>query len=351
MDSRGGPLYGDAVSTPTDPPRGGQQPDSASPAGQPEPADAEKSENEGGAQDGPYYSPQGQYGQSQPGQYGQQYSQYGQQYGGGQYGQAGQYPAGQYGQNPAGQYPAGQYPAGQNQAGAGQGPQYGAGQYGSGQQQYGQAPQYGQQPAYGQQPTYGQQGAYGGQQPYGGSSYGAGDNNAYAYSPYGTPPPYPAGLDDAGVGGVARPGIMGLSLGLIILSALPFLVVGALMAIVDFSSVIPPDVFNNPQLTEAGITQENLYSAIRVIGGVMAVIALIYIIFAVQAFRGRNWARILVTVMTIGFALLMLFSLIGGGTSEISGLIFLLAVLLASVGGTVLMFLPAAGRFFHNPRR
>jgi hypothetical protein len=337
------------VSTPTDPPRGGQQPDSASPAGQPEQADdekSEKSENKGGAaQDGPYYSPQGQYGQSQPGQYGQQYSQYGQQYGGGQYGggqygQAAQYPAGQYGQ---------QYPAGQNQAG--QNPQYGAGQYGSGQQAYGQAPQYGQQPAYGQQPTYGQQGAYGGQQPYGGSSYGAGDNNAYAYSPYGAPPPYPAGLDDAGVGGVARPGIMGLSLGLIILSALPFLAVGALMAIVNFSSVIPPEVFNNPQLAEAGITQDNILSAIRVIGGVMAVIALLYIIFAVQAFRGRNWARILVAVMTVGFALLMLFSLIGGGTSDISGLIFLLAVLLASVGGTVLMFLPAAGRFFHNPRR
>ena len=78
---------------------------------------------------------------------------------------------------------------------------------------------------------------------------------------------------------------------------------------------------------------------------------LLYVIFAVLAFRGRNWARIMVTVMTIGFTLLLLSGLVTGTTGDASGLILLLVVLVLSVGGTVLMFLPAAGRFFANPPR
>ena len=44
----------------------------------------------------------------------------------------------------------------------------------------------------------------------------------------------------------------------------------------------------------------------------MPVLALLYLIFAVLAFRGRNWARVMVTVMTIGFALLLLSGLFTG---------------------------------------
>ena len=63
-------------------------------------------------------------------------------------------------------------------------------------------------------------------------------------------------------------------------------------------------------MAEAGVTPELLVSVMRVVGGLMAGLALLYVVFAVLAFRGRNWARILVTVMTVGFTLLLLSGLI-----------------------------------------
>jgi hypothetical protein len=315
---RGGRLYGGAVSTPSDPQRGGPPPEQDSASGSSERPKDEQPDQQAGEptpQHQPQYQQQNPY--AQPGQHGQQPGQYG---------------ADQYGQP------------------------Y---QYGSGQQpQYGQAPPYGQTPQYGQQqPGYGQQGPYGsqpyGSQPYGSQPYGSSYNYAAqpAYSPYGTSQPYPAGLDDRGVDGASRPGIMVLSLVLLILSALPFLLVGALALILATPDVIPPEVLNDPRFAEQGLTPELIVSAARVGGGIIAGLALLYVIFAVQAFRGRNWARVLVTVMTIGFALMLLLGLFGGTASDAGALVFLVLVLAASVGGTVLMFMPAAAKFFAHPRR
>jgi hypothetical protein len=297
VDSARSRLYGGAVSTPSDPQRGGQPPNSGQEAGPPEDGRPERPEQPG------QYQPPHQYG-NQPGQYG------GQPYGG------------QYGQYPGGQYGGGQY-----------------GQYGGGQ-----PPQYGQQPAYGQPGSYGQQ--YG---QYGSQPYGAPDSQGgYAYSPYGTPPPYSAGpADDS----APRPGLMVGALIMLTLSALPFLAVGILMAVAFGQDVLPPELFNDPRLAEAGVTSEVLISTLRVFGGVMAALALLYIIFAVLAFRGRNWARVLVTVMTVGFTLLMLSGLVTGTTADASGMVVLLAIIVLSVGGTVLMYLPPAARFFANPPR
>jgi hypothetical protein len=305
------------VSTPSDPQRGGQPPNSGPDDGPPEEQRAERPEQQG-------QYPPGQYG-NQPGQYpgGQPY--------GGQYGQ-GQYPG------------AGQYGGQQPQYG-----QYGGGQYGSGQQpqygQYGSGGQYGQQPAYGQPGSYGNQ-PYG---QYGNQPYGSPDSkDAYAYSPYGTPPPYSAGSADDSA---RRPGVMLGALIMLILSALPFLAVGVLLAVAIGAEVLPAELFNDPRLAEAGVTPDVLISALRVGGAVMAVLALLYIIFAVLAFRGRNWARVLVTVLTVGFALLLLSGLVTGTTADASGLIVLLVIIALSVGGTVLMYLPPAARFFANPPR
>jgi hypothetical protein len=290
------------VSTPSDPQRGGQPPNSGRDAGPPEDDRTERHEQPG------QYPPPGQYGE-QPRQYG------GQPYGG------------QYGQQPGGQYGGGQYGSGQ--------PQYG--QYGSGQPQYGQQPAYGQPGAYGNQP-YGQ---------YGNQPYGAPENQGgYAYSPYGTPPPYPVGSADDSA---PRPGLLVGALIMLILSAVPFLAIGILMAVAIGQEVLPPELFNDPRLAEAGVTPDVLISAIRVGGGVMAVLALLYILFAVLAFRGRNWARVLVTVMTVGFTLLMLSGLVTGTTTDASGMVVLLVIIALSVGGTVLMYLPPAARFFANP--
>jgi hypothetical protein len=312
VDSRWGPIYGDAVSTPSDPQRGGPKPDSTPDTGQPERGAGEQPAGEPAP-----YQPPGQYG----GQYGAQPGQYG---------------------NPQGQYPPHQY----------------GGQYGSGQP-YGQPPQYGGQGQYGQNPQYGQQPAYGPPggynnppySPYGNQPYGSAEGQGgYAYSPYGTPAPYPAGLEDGGSADNPRPGVMVGALILLILSALPFLIVGALMAFAIGTNVLPPEILNDPRFAEAGLTPDLVVSAVRLGGGVMTVVALLYLLFAVLAFRGRNWARVMVTVMTIGFALLLLSGLVTGASGDAGSLGFLLAVVALCVGGTVLMYLPASTRFFANQK-
>jgi hypothetical protein len=310
VDSRWGPIYGDAVSTPSDPQREGPKPDSTPDAGQPE-----RSAGEQPAGEPAPYQPPGQYG----GQYGAQPGQYG---------------------NPQGQYPPNQY----------------GGQYGPGQP-YGQAPQYGgqygQHPQYGQQPAYGPPGGYNNPpySPYGNQPYGPAEGQGgYSYSPYGTPAPYPAGLDDGGSADNPRPGVMVGALILLILSALPFLIIGVLMAIAVGTTVLPPEILNDPRFTEAGLTPDLVVSAVRLGGGVMAVVALLYLLFAVLAFRGRNWARVMVTVMTIGFALLLLSGLVTGAAGDPGSLGVLLAIVALCVGGTVLMYLPASTRFFANQK-
>jgi hypothetical protein len=323
--------YGDAVSTPHDPQHGGQHPDKGADGGQ-QPG-----------QEQPGQSGAGQFGQ-EPGQYGQQPTQYGRP---GQSGQYGQQPA-QYGQSgQSGQY--GQQPAQYGQPGQ-------SGQSGQQPAQYGQPGQYGQQPPpYGQQPPpYGQQpGQYGSRpypgQPYGGQPY-SGDKDAYAYSPYGGTP-YPAGLDDD-VQPARRPGIMILSLVLLILSALPFVAGGALLLLIPLdASAIPPQLLEDPRLTSAGATPDLLINLIRTAGVLMLVLAVLYILFAVLAFRGRNWARILLAVMTVGFTLLLLSGLFSGAGSDTPSLLFLLFVVGASVGGVVLLFIPDSSRFVSSRRR
>jgi hypothetical protein len=304
------------VSTPSDPQRGGHQPDDASRSdgghGAPEP-DSPGQQQGGDA---------GQYGQ--PGQYGGQ-PPYGQP----QYGQPGQY--------------------------GGQ-PQYGQpGQYG-GQPQYGQ-PQYGQPGQYGGQPQYGQ--PQHGQPQYGQAQYGQAPYNPYAQpsqsGPYDVQSPYgyggPAGLDKDDDGPVARPGIMIVSLVLLILSTLPFLAGGAalLTAPLDLSA-LPPEFGLEEQLDAAGLNAETFVSFLRGVAAGVLALALLYILFAVLAFLGRNWARIVLTIMTVLFTLLMLLGVFGGAAGETAGLLMLLLIVGASVGGTIILFLPAPSHYFMRGR-
>ena len=207
---------------------------------------------------------------------------------------------------------------------------------------------------------YGQPGSYrAGQQPgnyssaplpgeYTSGQYAPGQQ-PHDYSPYGSP--YPAGLDQGHAAPTPRPGIMVLGLVLMILASVPFLFGGlvGLLTPID-ASAIPPGVLDDPQLVAAGATPELLISLVRVVAGVVVVIALVYLLFAVLAFRGRNWARILVTVLSVGFVLLLAASLAGGTTSGgLLGFVGFMAV--AVVGGVVVLFLPDSNRFFSAPRR
>jgi hypothetical protein len=286
------------VSTPSDPRSAGHQPDDQS--GAAPPSD----------------------GSGQPGSPGQQ-EQYGQ--------------PGQYGQQP--------YPQ--------------PGQYG--QQPYGQPGQYGQAPPYNPyaqqgQPQYGQPGQYG---QYGGQpgQYG----QPQAYNPYGQPGQYagtPFGAGAAGLGPddrvpVSRPGLMVLSLVLLILSSLPFLLIGAALLVIPLDpSQLPPGYNIEEQLRQANVTVEALVTGLRTGGAVILVLAVLYVLFAVLAFMGRNWARIVVTIMTVLFAGLMLLFVVSGITSGdvVSGLLFLVPVVMI-VGAVVVMFLPDSNRWFQGARR
>jgi hypothetical protein len=142
---------------------------------------------------------------------------------------------------------------------------------------------------------------------------------------------------------------MVLGLVLMILAALPFLLGGVLGLATVTASDIPPEVLTNPSIVRAGGTPELVLQALRVLLGLMVAAALGYLLFAVMAFRGRNWARILLTVLTAGFVLLLIAGVAGGGTS--GGVLgFALFLIVAVVGGVVILFLPDANRYFSRPR-
>jgi hypothetical protein len=289
VDSESGRPYGNAVSsTPSDPGRGEQKPEGA-------PHRDDRAD--GTQQPAPSDS----------------------QAGGAQYGAP---PAGQYGGQP-GQYD----PYGQQ---AGQpGPYYGQpGQYGAQPGQYGQ-------PAYN---PYNQPGQYGGQ-PYPGGQGG------YAYNPYSTP--YPAGLDQDDAAPAERPRIMIMSLLFVILSALPFLGIGILLLVAAENGAQAFDPEQLRQIEEAGVSVAEI---IRVAGGILLVVAALYVGFAVLAFIGHNWARIILTIMTAGFTLLALSTVFSGLGGDNASLLFMLVVTILSIAGTVILYLPDARQFFAGRR-
>ncbi|MFC4942542.1 hypothetical protein [Pseudonocardia sp. GCM10023141] len=228
-----------------------------------------------------------------------------------------------------------------------QGPQQGA--YGPGGYSppgpYGQ-PGQGQQPGYGQQPPYGgQQGPYGGQSPYGANQRQPG----LAYNPYGTP--YQAGAAGRDTG-PKRPPIMVVGLVMIVISALPFLAFGILFAVAPLNvDNISTQIINNPQVAQAGITAQTFVSVLRWVAGVIAVIGVLYVVFAVLAFLGRGWARILLTIMSVIFALLLVFSLVTQLGGDGSSLLIVLGLAVLCIGGTVTFFLGDANRYFAGKRR
>ncbi len=213
------------------------------------------------------------------------------------------------------------------------------------------------QPAYN---PYGQQGGYrAGQQPgqYASSPlpgqgyqppFPAQGQQTYAgYDPYGGSAPSVWG--NAGPEPVKRPGLMVLALVLMVLAALPFLVGGVAGLFTITATDIPAEVLNDARVVQAGGTPALILQAVQLLLGIMIVVALVYLLLAFLAFRGRNWARIVVAVLTVGFVLLLLAGLVsGGGSGGVLGLAVFLLV--ATIGGVVILFLPDSNRFFSRPR-
>jgi hypothetical protein len=145
---------------------------------------------------------------------------------------------------------------------------------------------------------------------------------------------------------VRRPGLMVLSLVLMIVAALPFVVFGAVLLLIPLNAAnIPSEVLNSPRLQQAGATPELLITAMRLVGGVVLAVAVLYLLFGILAFAGRNWARIITTVLTVGFALPLVLGLVVSGgaidTISISG-----GLLVMIVAAVVILFSPRANAWY-----
>jgi hypothetical protein len=268
-------------------------------------------------------------------------------------GQPGYGQQGGYGQPGYGAPPAPGQSGGYGQPGYGQ-PGHGPSGYGQpayGQQGYGQPGGHGQAgPASGQHPgAWGQPAGHGGAPGWGDDdrtvALPGGPAGASPYNPYATMPPGSAPAATA-----RRPGLLVLALIMMLLPTLLFLALGLLFLVIPMSTAtLPPELTNNPQLVQAGATPDLLVSLVRAVGGVVLVAALLYGLFAILAFLGRNWARILVTVMSVGFALLLLTGLVqsGGGTDN---LVVAVPLVVLMIGAVVLMFLPAANTWYSRRR-
>ncbi|MEJ3652398.1 hypothetical protein WEH80_05285 [Actinomycetes bacterium KLBMP 9759] len=225
---------------------------------------------------------------------------------------------------------------------------------------YGGQPQYGgqQQPGqYGGQPPQGPPGGYqqGPPPPYGG------DQGQHQYNPYGGQPQAPSygqGFGGPGYGEperASRPGAMIVALVLMILSALPFLGFGALIMIGSsaFTSQIPPG--QAEQIASAGLSPT---AAFLTLGAILAVPALLYLIFAVIAFTGSAAGRILVTILTVIFVLLLGFFVVaaffsvGGavGSLNVGPVLIAVVPLVMAIVAVVLLFRPESSRFIASRR-
>lgn len=190
------------------------------------------------------------------------------------------------------------------------------------------------------------------QNPYGagssGNPYGYGQQpQPYAYSPYGQQ--FTPGQADPEPEVVRRPGAMVGSLVLLVLSALPFLVFGVLGLFVPITPAqFPAELGLDGLLAQYDVTFDQFLQAVRLILALVAVLSLLYVLFAGFAFGGRNWARIASTVLTVLFAGFLLLNIGSAGTG-LSTLV-VLAPVIASVAGVALMFVPASARWFASRR-
>jgi hypothetical protein len=169
-----------------------------------------------------------------------------------------------------------------------------------------------------------------------------GQPNPYTYNPYDSP--YPAAPPDPQP--LRRPGLMVVSLVLMVIAALPFLVIGVALLLIPLNAGnIPAELANSPRLQEAGATPELLISATRIVGGVLLGVAVVYVLFGILAFAGRNWARIASAVLTVGFALLLVAGIIGsGGAVDTVAISAVLLVMI--VGAAVVLFSPRANAWY-----
>ena len=156
--------------------------------------------------------------------------------------------------------------------------------------------------------------------------------NPYPYTPY-SQDPTPAEPREP----VRRPGTVVAGVALLVVSALPFVVLGVLSLFVpltqaDLEAALPPG-FNLAQtLADGQISFEQLLEALRLMFALITLLAVAYVALSLTALTGRRWARTVVTVLTAIFAVFLVLNL----SASAAGLIVAVP-LVASVAGVVLL--------------
>jgi hypothetical protein len=162
----------------------------------------------------------------------------------------------------------------------------------------------------------------------------------YAYSPYGSPYPAPPEHRPS----APKPRLLVVAPVLLVLASLPFLLFGALFVAAPLDA-IAQEVLASPNMQQAGATKELVVSAIRLVGGVVLAVAVLYVVVGFLAFAGRNWARTTTAVLTLGFVFLLVAALVlsGGAVDTIalaSGLLLLI------LGAVAILFSPRANAWY-----
>jgi hypothetical protein len=164
--------------------------------------------------------------------------------------------------------------------------------------------------------------------------------NPYAYSPYGSP--HAARPDWAPV--VRRPRLLIVAPLLMLLASLPFLFFGAFFLVAPVDN-LAAEVLASSRMQEAGATTDLVVSAVRIFGGILLVIAVLYMLAGFLAFAGRNWARIVTAVFTAGFAIVLAAALVAsGGAIDTIALASVLLVLI--LGAVVILFSPGGSAWY-----
>jgi hypothetical protein len=136
-----------------------------------------------------------------------------------------------------------------------------------------------------------------------------------------------------------------LSLVSMILASLPFVVFGVALLLVRDAGQVPAQLLDSPRLQEAGATPELLISAMRLVGGIVLAVALVYVFFAVMAFARRKWARVVTTVLSVGFVLLLAAGLVSSlGAVDIASVFAVLLVMI--LGAVAILFSPGANAWY-----
>ena len=179
----------------------------------------------------------------------------------------------------------------------------------------------------------------------------------YVYNPYGnfaypSSYPTPAGLGPGAEPPPARrPGSMHLALLLVIVSALPYVLVGlaAVAGAGQAASVLPPE--DLAQLQQLGI---DIAQVVRTTGLVIAAVALLYVLLGVLAWTGRGWARALLAATTAGFVLMAVASVLAAGSQGLAlngaSVLILVVPIVVALAGVALMFGGAARDWFARRR-